>query len=159
MNYLHHSRDSRCASARDHLQPTYPSARNPETPPPSLESDIEMVDITDMELTSPPKESNQSSSIDIDILMSDLENDGRHIQPVLEEAPDVATCPSSSHAPVVFDSDEDDSDDESDRDQMPHVEAETPPTHRSGLDAETERTAQTGKLVCAAQVSSSDRFR
>lgn len=161
LNHLHLSYDSRCASAWDRLQPTYPNTQNPETPPLSLEVDVEMVDATSTEPTIAPEEPHQTSAINIDIEMSFSEGDNvcdRRPQSALEEAPDIATHPSSSHVTVVFDSDEDDSDDDGDQDQTSRLEVEVPPSPRSIPDTETEQAAQTGKLVYDIRASSSDRI-
>lgn len=143
LNHIRQSRDPRCASARDRLQPTYPSTHNQETPSPSLEIDIEMFDASNATSTTPPEEYNQSNSADTDIEMSHSEDDGAHKGQAWAAlgAPNVSMSLSSSRAPVVFDSDEDDSDDDGNQDQMPRIEGETPGSPRSVSNIETEQTA------------------
>lgn len=162
LNHLQQSsRDPRCTSVRDRLRPTYPSMHDQETPP-SQDIDAEMVDIDNTESATPPEASNQTSFIDVDISMSGSEDNGlynRRSQSVLEEAPHFTTSPLSSHAPVVFDSDEDDSDDDGDRDHTPlHLEAETPPSPRGVSGAETEQTPRAGKFISTAQIASFDQI-
>lgn len=116
-------------------------------PPPSQDIDVETADIDNTEPATPPEESNQTSSTDIDIPMPGPKSNDpydRHPRPTLEEAPEFVAHPSSSHVPVVFDSDSDsDSDDDADRDQAPlHLGAETAPSSGGLLDTETEQTSR-----------------
>lgn len=156
LNHIQLSSDLRCASARDHLRPTYPSTQNQETPSPSLEIDVEMADVDDTMSATRPEENNRTDSVDVDISMPDVEDNGaygEHAQSALEEAPNFTTPPLNSHASVVFDSDEDDTDtdDDGDQDQAPRPEpGETPLSHRGVSGAETEPTAPEAEQTARA---------
>jgi hypothetical protein len=120
LNHIQLSRDPRCTAAWDRLQPTYPITHDQETPP-SLEIDVEMSDV------------HSTHSTDKDIEMSDSEDDDTQ-----SEAADFITPPLGSHTSIVFDSDEEDSDDDGDEEQILQLEGETLLSPRSMPDTETE---------------------
>lgn len=138
--HLQYSRDPRCASARDHLRPTYPNTPNQEPPRSSTAIDVEMVDLGD---TEPITLSGQSDQDNMDTDSSDHMGgcvDNEYPQPAFDEAPDVFVQPSDTHASVIFDSDMEDSDDDGDQDRT-HTGPETPST---SMNANTEQASQTG---------------
>lgn len=146
MNHLHLSRNPRCTSARDRLQPTYSGTLEQEPSHPSLATDVEMVDLSDIEPTTPLEQSNQIG-ITADIDMSDYEDDGFGPQSIFEEVPNAVTCPLNAQASVILNSDTEESDDDDgNQDQLLHSVSETPP----GPTRST--TDQTGKFIHTAWV-------
>lgn len=124
LNHLRLSRDPRCASARDRLQPTYPHTLGQEPPPPSPTTDFEMIDLTDTEPTTPPEQYDQITADTDDNSVHD-----ENPQSQLEEAPDLIARSSNTQDLIVFDSDAEDSDDDDgNQDLTSRSEAETPPS-------------------------------
>lgn len=155
LNHLRLSHDPRCASAWDRLQPTYPGTLDQEPPPPSPTIDVEMVDLSNVVSTIPRERSDQTTTTDIDTDMSgDNGIHGGRPRLTFEEAPE-----SSIQAPVVFESDTEDSDDEDDgnQDRTPHSEPEMLSSSTNAIDTGAGQMPQTGGFAHIAWVSHSDR--
>jgi len=147
-NHLRLSHDPRCTSAWNSLRSTYPVTLQQEAPHPPQPTDVEMIDLSDIESVTPFQQSSQTDAVNMDIDIS-YSGDSTYPQSTLGEAPNLITPPSNALASVIFDSDVEDSDDDGDHDQ-------TPPSARSTTDTRTEQVSQTGKSVYTYRVSISD---
>lgn len=148
LNHLQLSHDPRCASARDHLRPAYPRILNEEPPHPPPTTDIEMIDLSDMEAT-PSERSSHADTANTDVSTphhGDNNAHDRNPQPTPEEAPDHIAHPSNFQPSVVFDSDAEDSDNDGDQDWASRLGPETLPGHGSTMETDTEQTPHTGKF-------------
>jgi len=146
-NHLRHSRDPRCASAWDHLQPTYPSTPDQEPPHSSTTIDVEMVDLSDTECVTPgPLQQPEQPIMDIDTSDhgTNRVND-EDPQPAFEEATGYFAHPlnARAHTPVIFDSDTEDSDDDGDQDRT----SPGPETPSSMAGTNVEQVSQIGGFV------------